>query len=119
MPELVPNKVESIKDVVAPQKFNEVEILLKLSQDATTKEREFYQRIFRIAPTRIGGGKFPMLNMCIGRNSYESLLDELKINSRLVHSVIFQSEPQGGSPWATPIEAYLLQGTEELVSYLI
>ena len=115
-----PHKVESIKDVVSPQTFNQVEMLLELPLDATTKEREFYQRISRaVSFGRVGGGNYPTLNIAISKESYESYLDELGRNHRLVHSVIFQGKPYRRSPWATPIEAYLLQGTENLGSYLI
>ena len=52
----------------------------------------------------------------MSRRNYERILDELKRNSRIVHSVMFLE----GKGWPQRlVEAYLLQGAEELKGNLI
>ena len=118
-PIVVPKRAESIRDVVAPQRFDSVQLWLELPPDAKVTERFFYENLpSRVGGSRAGGGSYPTLDICIDRQYYQKILEELKKNSRLIHSVVFQVS-SGGSPWPTPVEVYLLQGTETLKTDLI
>ena len=119
MPELTPRKAESIRDVVAPQEFDSVQLWLKLPTNATPKEHDFYQKVSKAPASRAGGGNYPTLDICLNSKVYENLVKDLRENSRLVHTVIFQRNPEGYPPYPTPVEAYLLQGAEQFKSDLI
>lgn len=117
MPTLTPKRAESISDVVAPQRFDYAQLRLVLPQDAKATEQSFYKNLpDEVGGSRVGGGSCPTLDICIRRDSYQKVLEELKRYGRLVHSVVFQVSPQGDAPWPTPVEAYLLQGTKTLES---
>ena len=117
MPKLMPHKVESIRDIVAPQSFDDVQLWLKLPSDATATERFFYENLpHKVVCSRAGGGSYPTLDISIDRKSYQSVLEELKRNARLVHSVIFL---KGGEWPQRVVEAYLLQGADSIKTDLI
>ena len=120
MPTLTPKRAESISDVVAPQRFDYAQLRLVLPTDAKATEQSFYKNLpDKVGGSRAGGGSYPILDICISRRNYQRILEELKMYARLVRSVVFQVPPQGGSPWPTPVEAYLLQGQEQLKTDLI
>lgn len=118
MPELLPQRANSIEDVVAPSNFDSVKLWLELPKDATSKELDFYRTMSNAPASRAGGGNYPKLDMEMEREVYEHFLEDIKKNPRLVHSVIYQSNPKGESRFPNIVEAYLLQGAE-IFKYLL
>lgn len=112
MQTLTPKRVESIRDVVAPQRFDIAQLWLELPQNATPQEHAFYQRLSTImSAARAGGGSYPNLDIALDRRTYQDVLDELKRHPRLIRSVQFL---EGHGYPLSPIEVYLLQGQEQL-----
>ena len=109
---ITPKRAESIRDVVAPQRFDSVRLLLELPADAKATERFFYKNLSdRVNGSSAGGGSYPTLDIHIDKHSYQEVLEELKRNHRLVKSAIFLE----GRGWPQNlVEAYLLQGAEEI-----
>ena len=114
---ITPKRAESIGDVVAPQRFDDVQLWLELPTDAKVAERFFYKNLpAMVRGSRAGGGSYPTLDICIDRSSYQKVLEELKRNYRLVRSIMFLE----GRGWPQSlVEAYLLQGEEKIKTDLV
>lgn len=111
---LTPKRADSISEVVEPERFRSVQIWLKLPPNPTPKENEFYARMSRLGCSRAGGGSYPTLDMGMSESVYREILPDLRKNARFVKSVIFQEKAPQGSPFPSQIEAYLLQGAQEI-----
>ena len=109
---IIPKRAESIRDVVAPQRFDSAQLWLELPADAKATERVFYENLpDRVHCSRAGGVSYPTLDICIDKHSFNGVLDELKKYPRLVYSVMFLE----GREWPqSVVEAYLLQGAERI-----
>ncbi|MBI2656220.1 hypothetical protein HYX03_00590 [Candidatus Woesearchaeota archaeon] len=109
----IPKRADSIRDVVAPQRFDDVQLWLELPPNARPVERFFYGNFpERVGGSRAGGGNYPTLDIHISRQGYQRILERLiKDGSRLVKSIMFLE----GSDWPQNlVEAYLLQGAETI-----